>query len=98
MTYQHGISIDIIDSFFQIAGQAKPFTDNIIVQACGFATALVSMPVARRFGRRPILLTGFSVTSISMLLVAILYTVAPKNTSAGKAMVAFVCLFNAAYG
>lgn len=84
--------------FFQIAGQSKPFIDNIIVQACGFVMAIGSIFTSRVFGRRPILLTGFSITSISMFLVALLYTIAPHSPSAGKGMVSMVCLFNAAYG
>jgi len=84
--------------FFQIAGTAKPFINTIILQSCGFATALASVPIARTFGRRPILLTGFSLTTLSMFVVAVLYTAAPHSSGAGKAMVAMVCLFNGAYG
>ncbi|KIJ32413.1 hypothetical protein M422DRAFT_184475 [Sphaerobolus stellatus SS14] len=87
-----------IHSFFQIAGQSKPFIDNMIVQACGFATAIASVPIIRTFGRRPILLTGFTLTTLSMFLVALLFTLAPHSSSAGKGMVAMVCLFNGAYG
>jgi len=60
--------------------------------------AIGSILTARVFGRRQILLTGFSITTIAMFLVAILYTVAPQSSSAGKGMVAMVCLFNGAYG
>ena len=87
-----------IYSFFQIAGQSKPFIDNVIVQACGFATAIASVPIVPTFARKPILLTGFTLTTLSMFLVMLLYMLAPHNSSAGKGMVAMVCLFNGAYG
>ncbi|KAF8578472.1 general substrate transporter [Ramaria rubella] len=84
--------------FFQIAGTTKPFINTIIYQSCGVATSLAAVPLTRIFERRHILLTGFSLTTLTMFLIAILYTVDPHSTNAGKAMVAMVCLFGGAYG
>lgn len=47
--------------------------------------------MARYLGRKTILLTGFTVTTIAMFVVAIVYTVNPTASSSGKLMIAMVC-------
>lgn len=97
-SYIIALSSHLLNSFFQISGTKKPFVNNIILQTCGFVASLAALPAARTLNRRSMLLTGYSVTSITMFIVALLYTLVPHDPKAAKAMVAMVCLFNVAYG
>ncbi|KLO16566.1 MFS transporter [Schizopora paradoxa] len=83
--------------FFQIAGQTKPFTSSIIIQSVSVAGALIALPLARQFGRRPLLLSGFSASTICMFAVAVIYTVSPNSAASGKALVALLCIYLGAY-
>ncbi|KAI5122650.1 hypothetical protein M0805_007912 [Coniferiporia weirii] len=86
--------------FFQIAGTTKPFTDTIILQSVNVGTSLCALPLARRFGRRTLLLWGFGVSTCAMFVVALTYTVTLSSASAasGKALVAMLCVFLGSYG
>lgn len=84
--------------FFQIAGTSKPFTDTIIVQSVSLAASLVALYLARHYGRRPLLLIGFTLSTIAMFAVAIVYTIAPTKPSSGRALVGLLCVLLGAYG
>ncbi|THH08831.1 hypothetical protein EW145_g2437 [Phellinidium pouzarii] len=86
--------------FFQIAGTTRPFTDTIILQSVNLGTSLFALPLARRFGRRTILLWGFGATTCSMFAVALIYTltVSSQTAASGKALVAMLCVFLGTYG
>jgi len=83
--------------FFQIAGEKKPFTSSIAIQSVSAGAALISLPLARKFGRRPLLLAGFSATTVCMFAVAIIYTIAPNSAASGKALVVLLCIYLGAY-
>ncbi|ORY88813.1 general substrate transporter [Leucosporidium creatinivorum] len=84
--------------FFQVASPgSNAFTNTIILQCCGLAGALTAPFLARYFGRKTILLFGFGTTTIAMFTVAIVYTIAPKSSAGGKALIAMVCCYQAAY-
>ncbi|KAL5498337.1 hypothetical protein ACEPAH_2479 [Sanghuangporus vaninii] len=86
--------------FFQLAGTGDPFLDTVILQSVNVFTSLCSLPLARRFGRRTLLLSGFAMTFVSMLSVAIVYTATSshRTPAVGKTLVALLCLFNGSYG
>jgi dipeptide/tripeptide permease len=62
----------------------------------GLIGALSAPFLARYLGRKTILLVGFGTTTVAMFTVAIVYTIAPKSTSGGKALIAMVCCYQAA--
>ncbi|KZO98335.1 MFS general substrate transporter [Calocera viscosa TUFC12733] len=77
--------------FFQVAGETNAFVDTIILQTCGLVGALMGPFVARMFGRKTILIFGFSFTSATMFIVALLSTLSiHTNPAAGKSLVAMV--------
>ena len=86
--------------FFQMAGTSDPFVDTVIVQSVNLFTALCSLYLARVFGRRPLLMTGFGMCGVSMFIIAVTYTVTsePRNDSIGRLLVAMLCIFNGTYG
>ena len=86
--------------FFQRIGSTKPFIDSIIVQSVTVAASLCAPSLARSFGRRTLLLSGFSVTTISMFVIALVndLTKHDQSSAPGKVLVAMLCLYSAAYG
>ena len=84
--------------FFQIAKSGRPFINTVILQCVNLCVSLFALPLARKFGRRTLLLAGFSITTVAMLCIAIVYTVAPTKVASGKALVALLCIFYAGYG
>jgi len=84
--------------FFQVAGETNAFVDTVILQLCGLIGALMAPFVARMLGRKTILIFGFSVTTTTMFIVAILSTLSiHTNPDAGKSLVAMVCIYEWAY-
>jgi len=83
--------------FFQAAGSKNAFVNTIILQGCGTAGAFLALPLARYFGRRQILTAGFSMTTATMLITALLYTTKPHSTQANKALVGMVCIYEFSY-
>ncbi|EJD04873.1 general substrate transporter [Fomitiporia mediterranea MF3/22] len=86
--------------FFQVAGASDPFIDTVILQSVNLFTSLCALPLARRFGRRTLLLSGFGMETVSMLAVALIYSITRTHTTLadGKALVAMLCIFSGAYG
>jgi len=84
--------------FFQVVGTTgDAFTNTTILKAVGVIGALISPFVARYFGRKTILVGGFAVTTVTILLVAIMATFVPKGDAAGRALMALICIYDAAY-
>jgi hypothetical protein len=80
-----------------VAGESQPFIDSVILQTISVFMALWSLPLSRRFGRRQLLLTGFTFTTITMFVVAIVSTVSPTGRSSGNLLVAMMCICLGAY-
>ncbi|BGP35077.1 hypothetical protein JCM10296v2_006907 [Rhodotorula toruloides] len=88
--------------FFQIAAPGSDaFRNTIILQVCGFIGALSAPVLARYFGRKTILIAGFSLMCMCFTIVGatnegkLIHS--PKDAPAGAALVAFVCLYQFAY-
>jgi MFS family permease len=84
--------------FFLMSGSTQPFVDSVIVSCIGLAAVMAMTVVVRYVSRRAILLTCFFVQGIAMLIIAVVYTVAPTSVSALKCLVAFVCIYIFFYG
>lgn len=75
------------------------FTSAVILKVCGFAGALVSPFLARRFGRKHILIAGFAIITTCFLIIGAVNEKYPTNgtsgasQSAGAAMLAFVSIY-----
>jgi len=97
LAYRKHTDFSFASVFFQVASPgSNAFTDAIILKCCGLLGALSAPFLARYFGRKTLLLFGFATTTITMFTVAIVYTIAPKSTSGGKALIAMVCCYEAA--
>ena len=83
--------------FFSVAGASEPFIDTIILQTISVSMALCSLPLTRRFGRRHLLLTGFSISTIAMFIIAIVSTASPATKSSGRLLVAMSCILLGGY-
>ncbi|GAA6006092.1 uncharacterized protein JCM10292_006546 [Rhodotorula paludigena] len=90
--------------FFQIAQPGSDaFRNTIILKVCGFAGALVSPFLARRFGRKHILIAGFAIITTCFLIIGAVNEKYPTNgtsgasQSAGAAMLAFVSIYEFTY-
>lgn len=74
---------------------------TVILQVCGFIGALSAPVLARYFGRKTILIAGFSLMCMCFTIVGatnegkLIHS--PKDAPAGAALVAFVCLYQFAY-
>ena len=79
--------------FFQIAGTKRPFINTVILQSISVGASFLAFPLANRFGRRTLLLIGFTSTTICMFCIALVYTIAPTKVASGKALVALLCMF-----
>jgi len=84
--------------FFLMAGSSNPFQDSVIFSCIGLIAVIMMTVVVRYLSRRTILLTSFLVQSLCMLVIAVVYTVAPTSPSALKCLVAFVCIYIFFYG
>jgi len=83
--------------FFLIAGVKQPFLAAIYLHSVNVFGALCSLPLSRRFGRRPLMLLGFATCTVCMFAIAIIYTVSPDSEKSGKALVALLCIFFGMY-
>ncbi|RFU27193.1 hypothetical protein B7463_g9149, partial [Scytalidium lignicola] len=80
--------------FFQIANIGDPFKWIIITNCIGLIGLFMTWFVVTRVGRRRIILAGCSICTITMLIMAVIYTASgiPKN-NAGIALVAIVSIY-----
>ena len=84
--------------FFEVAGSNQPFADGIILSCTMLASSLVMFLVVRYLGRRTIMMIATLCQGFSMLIIAIVYTVAPTSQSALKCLVGFIVIFTFFYG
>lgn len=83
--------------FYKISGLVSPtpFQATIISKGiCGTLGGLLGLFATRYFGRRALLLVSYSVGSICMLIVAVVYTVQPTALSTGQTILGVFCVFN----
>ena len=83
--------------FFQIAGSQKPFIDSIIVTTVSLIGAMGGVLFNRYFGRRRVLLFGFTVQAALMLVIGTVWAVDPNTITTGKVIVAMVIIFQCLY-
>jgi MFS transporter, SP family, sugar:H+ symporter len=84
--------------FFLMSGSTQPFQDSIIVSCIGLLAVMMMAFIVRYLSRRAILMTSIFVQAITMLVIAVVYTVAPTSPAALKCLVAFVCIYIFFYG
>ncbi|KAH8920192.1 general substrate transporter [Atractiella rhizophila] len=78
--------------FFQIR-PTDPFEDGIIIAVIGLVSVLMISYLVRIFSRRAIILVATFMQAITMLVIAIIYTVAPTSKSALKALTGVLCIY-----
>lgn len=85
--------------FLQVSGIGQPFLYTIILQCIAVIGASVGLILNKLSGRRALFLSGGTITSVTMFIVAIIWTAAgSSHTGAqGKAMFAMVSIFLFAY-
>lgn len=85
--------------FFQSAGYDDAYIIALILGACNVAATLPGLWLVDRFGRRATLMGGAICMFIGQIIVGTMGTVYPGDTNgpAGKALVAFTCLFIASF-
>jgi MFS transporter, SP family, sugar:H+ symporter len=84
--------------FFEVAGSDEPFTDGIILSCTMLASSCIMFLVIRYLGRRTIMMLATLCQGFSMLIIAIVYTVAPTSQAALKCLVGFIVIFIFFYG
>jgi MFS transporter, SP family, sugar:H+ symporter len=84
--------------FFLIAGSTHPFQDSVMFSCIGLAAVIFMGVIIRYLSRRVILMTSFFVQAVCMLIIAIIYTVAPHSSAALKCLVGFICIYIFFYG
>jgi len=84
--------------FYQQVGISNPFIGTVITQSIGCLASFCSIYLTGVIGRRSLLIPGFSTTTITMFVVAILYTVAPHSKHSGQALVAMLAIYQGAFG
>ncbi|KAH8930802.1 general substrate transporter [Atractiella rhizophila] len=70
-----------------------PFEDGIIIAVIGLVSVLMISYLVRIFSRRAIILVATFMQAITMLVIAIIYTVAPTSKSALKALTGVLCIY-----
>lgn len=84
--------------FFEMSGSTQPFQDSVIVSCLSLISIIGMFVIIRYLGRRGIMLITTTVQGFCMLIMAIVYTVAPTSSAALKCLVAFVCIYTFFYG
>jgi len=85
--------------FLQISGITQPFKYTIVLQVVAVVMATVGLFLNRIFGRRTLFISGASITTATMFIVAIIWTAGGSNHTAiqGRAIVAMVNIYLGAY-
>src|SRR5579871_4109381 len=85
--------------FLQVSGISQPFLFTIVLQVVAIVAASLGLILNKLYGRRTIFLSGVSLTTVTMFIVAIIWTAAgSKHTGPqGKAMFSMVCLYLTGY-
>jgi MFS transporter, SP family, sugar:H+ symporter len=80
-------------AYFQNSGISNPFIVSVITSVVNISSTVPGLYLVEKWGRRPLLMFGAVGMSISQLIVASVGTALPDNTSANKALIAFVCIY-----
>lgn len=80
-------------SYFQNSGISNPFTTSVITSVVNITSTVPGLWMVEKWGRRPLLMFGAIGMSVCQLIVASVGTALPDNTSANKALIAFVCIY-----
>jgi sugar porter (SP) family MFS transporter len=85
--------------FLQISGVTQPFKYSIVLQCVAVITSAIGMVLNKFLGRRTLFISGATLTTIFMFLVAIIWTAGGSNHTPvqGRAIVAMVNLYLGAY-
>jgi SP family sugar:H+ symporter-like MFS transporter len=85
-------------SFFQSAGIKNPFTISLATNIVNVGSTIPGILLIEILGRRKLLLSGSLVMCVSQFIVAIVGVAAGQESdSANKCLVAFTCIFIAAF-
>lgn len=100
-TFQQASGINFIFyygvNFFNNTGVDNSYLVSFISYAVNVAFSLPGMYLVDRIGRRPVLLTGGAVMAVANLIIAVIGVSVGKSVVASKVMIAFICLFIAAF-
>lgn len=84
-------------NFFNNTGVDNSYLVSFISYAVNVAFSIPGMYLVDRIGRRPVLLAGGVIMAIANLVIAIVGVSEGKTVVASKIMIAFICLFIAAF-
>ncbi|KAI1629082.1 general substrate transporter, partial [Exophiala viscosa] len=80
--------------FFELAGNAAPFTVTIILAVCQLAGVATTSVISDQWGRRWLTLGLFGSGAIAILAIGILGSFDSTESSLGSALVFFACVSN----
>ncbi|KIW15311.1 hypothetical protein PV08_05356 [Exophiala spinifera] len=80
-------------SYFTRSGISNPFVVSMITNIVNVVSTVPGLILVEKWGRRPLLLTGAIGMSVCQLIVASVGTALPDESSANKALIAFVCFY-----
>ncbi|RSH95581.1 hypothetical protein EHS25_000673 [Saitozyma podzolica] len=80
--------------FFQLAGNAAPFTVTIILAVCQLAGVLSSSLISDKFGRRWLAIGLFGAGTLAILGIGILGSFDYQSPKLGSVLVFFACVSN----
>lgn len=83
--------------FFQSSGLDDPYVTQIILSVVNFVCTWPGMYIVYRFGRRQVLLYGAAVMFIGQIVVGVVGRTNEGEAVAGKVLIAFSCVFIAAF-
>ncbi|CAI4057355.1 hypothetical protein SKDZ_04G1030 [Saccharomyces kudriavzevii ZP591] len=84
-------------NFFNNTGVDSSYLVSFISYAVNVAFSIPGMYLVDRIGRRPVLLAGGCIMAVANLVIAIVGVSEGKTVVASKVMIAFICLFIAAF-
>ena len=84
--------------FFEMAGVGKPFENAVVLVTVGVIAIIINTLVITRYGRRRVFLFwGLIFCALTQLVLAIMYTVAPKAKSTLNGIVGISVVYILSY-
>lgn len=84
--------------FFEMAGVGKPFENAVVLVTVGVVAIIINTCVITRFGRRRVFLTvGLILCALAQLILAAVYTAAPKAKSTMNCIVGISVVYILSY-
>lgn len=80
-------------SYFTHSGISNPFVITMITSVVNVVGTVPGLILVEKWGRRPLLMCGAFGMSVCQLIVASVGTARPNDSSASKALIAFVCFY-----